>query len=230
MVGQAKLPSAPGLCIHVAYYPASNESESGDWYDAVNLPDGRIFFSIGDAEGHGPKAAHTMGLARNALLAAADTEADPAKILERAHTVLAKQDSARATALCGVFIPGSAKVRLASAGHPLPVVVREGIRIEPLTGSHGLLFGADPNRALGARNTEWSALHFLFAKALLVLYTDGVTGRDPKGEEILHKAAVGAANAQNPAEAVYKQIFGGKPHEDDVTILTLAIRLALAGP
>src|SRR5271165_5088669 len=57
-----ELPKLPSLTFSAVYMPAEQQaSVGGDWYDAFELPDGRIFFTVGDVCGHGVEAAVTMG-------------------------------------------------------------------------------------------------------------------------------------------------------------------------
>ena len=50
--------AALGLRCDAVYIPAEREALiGGDWYDAFELPDKRIVFSIGDVTGHGLEAA-----------------------------------------------------------------------------------------------------------------------------------------------------------------------------
>jgi CHASE3 domain sensor protein len=76
---QRPLPSHPMLTFSATYVPASEEAKvGGDWYDAVEIGEQRVLFTLGDVEGHGIEAAVTMNRARQALTTAALTGGDPA--------------------------------------------------------------------------------------------------------------------------------------------------------
>jgi serine phosphatase RsbU (regulator of sigma subunit) len=61
---QKALPVIPNLGFHASYMPAGAEARvGGDWYDAFELPGGRILFSIGDVAEHGVEAAVFMSRA-----------------------------------------------------------------------------------------------------------------------------------------------------------------------
>ena len=63
-----RLPEIPGVLLTARYLPATSDLEiGGDWYDVVQLPDGRVGLAIGDVAGHGLRAASTMGQMRMAL-------------------------------------------------------------------------------------------------------------------------------------------------------------------
>ncbi|HEY0696293.1 MAG TPA: SpoIIE family protein phosphatase, partial [Micromonospora sp.] len=66
----------PGVTVR--YLPAPSAlNVGGDWYDAIGLPDGRIFLVVGDVVGHGVAAALAMGQIRTAARALAPRAAGP---------------------------------------------------------------------------------------------------------------------------------------------------------
>ncbi len=97
---------------------------------------------MGDVAGHGIEAATGMVVLRNALRGLAVTGAGPAQLLSWLNTVthnLAKHVTA--TAVCGLFDPGTRVMRWARAGHLPPVLVR-GAQAEAFPLIEGLLLGA----------------------------------------------------------------------------------------
>jgi len=80
------LPRNGAAFVDAAYRPAAGESiVGGDWYDAFELPDGRIGLSIGDVAGHGLSAAVVMGEARQAVRASTYDARSPGEVLARAN-------------------------------------------------------------------------------------------------------------------------------------------------
>ena len=66
ILGPANLPSG----FAVRYQPATRPLQvGGDWYDVVDLDDGRIALIVGDCVGHGLAAATVMGQLRSACRA-----------------------------------------------------------------------------------------------------------------------------------------------------------------
>ena len=67
-----------------ARYQAAFEGMAvgGDWYDVIELGNGRVGLVVGDAVGHGLDAATAMGQLRSALTALAGSGSDPADTLE----------------------------------------------------------------------------------------------------------------------------------------------------
>ncbi len=58
--------------------PPRGTAIGGDWYDAIELDDGRVAVVVGDVVGHGLRAATVMGQLRNAFRAYALVETSPA--------------------------------------------------------------------------------------------------------------------------------------------------------
>ena len=77
------LPRADGLELAVRYLPAADGTAAGgDFYDAVELPGGRLGIAVGDIVGHGPAAAAAMGQLRSALRAYALEGRPPARVMQ----------------------------------------------------------------------------------------------------------------------------------------------------
>lgn len=218
---QKDLPLSPTVGLHAAYVPATDsERVGGDWYDAFELPDGRILFSIGDVAGHGLEAAIVMSRARQAIVVAALHEDDPAAVLARANNAILLQDATMVTAICGYLDPRSMEVTYATAGHPAPVMVPPGAKAAFLP-YDGIPLGIEPDAAF--RTFVAHAQN----GGVLVLYTDGVIEHKRnivEGERNLLAAIDGAARAENPAVAIHQNIFHGASSRDDVAILTLSFR------
>jgi len=218
---QKALPVIPNLGFHASYIPAGAEAQvGGDWYDAFELPDGRILFSIGDVAGHGIEAAVIMSRARQAIISNALHEHDPAIVLSKANETLMLQEAKMVTAVCGYINPKSLEIRYATAGHPPPVLAFPDS--EPYFLEHdGMPLGILPNVSY----REFIA--YAREGALLVLYTDGVIEhkRDLiEGERRLLDAtrSVVVKGASDPASSVRQAIFADKAPDDDVAIMTVS--------
>src|SRR4029079_4313002 len=114
------LPQPTGLTFAARYLPAAAKRlVGGDWYDVIELPDGRTGVAIGDVVGHGIEAATLMGALRNALQAYALQGLTPAQfapLLARFATVVGR--SRMATYLYGVIDADRSAFRFINSSHP----------------------------------------------------------------------------------------------------------------
>jgi serine phosphatase RsbU (regulator of sigma subunit) len=218
---QGPLPTVRGLRLSASYEPAEERAAiGGDWYDAFEVPDGRVLVSIGDVCGHGIEAAVSMGRARQAVFASALLGEDAATIMQRVNASLLMQGSPMVTAACGFIDLQRRLLTYSIAGHPPPVMVDPGGRATFLP--HGGL----PLAVLAdAAYREFSVP--VADGCVVILYTDGLLEyeRDvPKGERrLLACASRLAANPVigNEAKALHEAVLGGAQARDDVAVLTL---------
>ena len=217
------LPSNGLHRFHAAYTPGAQEANvGGDWYDAFDLPDGRVALSVGDVAGHGLGAAVIMGEVRHAFRTTAMTDPRPSKVLERANLLLnSREDAVMVTAIFGFYDPKTRELTYASAGHPAPIVALPGGYSATLpTSGIPLGIGSD----LGS--TDWTFT--LVPGSLLVFYTDGLIeyARDAlQGERRLLAAVHSPAvlDAQDPARELLAAIFQDVDNTDDAAALALRI-------
>ena len=123
-----RLVESPGLILDAEYRPGQvGTYAGGDCDDAIDLGDGRIFFSVGDVMGKGPSAAALMGQVRSAL---PHLRGDPRRSGRRRRSLDRLLDTLGEerliTALAGVIDPATGEVSMANAGHPPPLLVRPG--------------------------------------------------------------------------------------------------------
>ncbi|WP_345421089.1 SpoIIE family protein phosphatase [Pseudonocardia xishanensis] len=136
------LPDIEGLVVATRYNPGTAGTEAGgDWYDVLDLPDGRVALVVGDVVGRGPSAAAVMGQLRSALAANLVNGQPPAKALEQLDLFARRVAGARAsTVACLVVDTGTGALRYSCAGHPPPLVAgAAGIRV--LDGGRGTPLG-----------------------------------------------------------------------------------------
>ncbi|MFJ6082571.1 SpoIIE family protein phosphatase [Streptomyces sp. NPDC092369] len=237
----------PGVRSALVYEPCDKGGPSGDFYDLFPAGDGRWCFAVGDVQGKGPEAAVVIGLARPWLRLLAREGYRVADVLDRLNRLLlddateAADAAARAlvrppgpgdgpqtrflSLLYGELAPfdGGVRCTLASAGHPLPL----------LLGPDGsVCTAARPQTLLGVIEDETytSETFELRPGDTLLCVTDGVTERrsglrqfdDADG---LATAFAGCAglSAELIAERIRRLVheFGGRPPEDDLALLVL---------
>ncbi len=227
-VFQRALPAVPSMRFSGVYVPATSEARvGGDWYDALELPNGRVMFTIGDVTGHGLDAAVNMSRARQAVIAAALADPAPASVLARANLELLRRDSPLVTAIVGFADAERYEFTYSIAGHPPPILIELGK--PPRTLSYGAL-------PLGAVSDAAYDVYCVSASpgAMLVLYTDGALEhtRDVlEGERRLLAAAELAmrGGAADPARIIHDAVFAGSDAGDDVAILTIGFATREAG-
>ncbi|MFB1299534.1 SpoIIE family protein phosphatase [Mycobacterium sp. pW049] len=169
ILGPADLP--PGFTVR--YQAASAPLEvGGDWYDVVDLDDGRIAMIVGDCVGHGLAAATVMGQVRSACRALLFGNPSPSAALRGMDRFAARLSGAQCTtAVIAVLDPSTGELVYASAGHPPPILVAADGSVRLLDDAHTI--------ALGLR-ADWSRREgrvTMPAGATVVLYTDGLVER-----------------------------------------------------
>lgn len=213
-----------GIEVSACYRPAWQEAAvGGDFFDLIELGDGRYAVAIGDVSGKGLDAASYMGMAKHMIKAYSDDDPDPVSVVTRLNSALcAHTPTGRfITLVYGVVDVNAGEFVYVNAGHELPFHYREkGGELLPL-GSTGVAAGA-------LQDAEYAAERVPFEKGdILVLYTDGAT--DARGEEgFLNTEGLHAMverhikqGCRNLPEALYEEVrkYAGDRLTDDVAIL-----------
>jgi sigma-B regulation protein RsbU (phosphoserine phosphatase) len=221
------LPTIPHLEIGARYQPASRFEVGGDFYDVFPIDEQAWGFVIGDVMGKGPHAASRTSAARYTIRAAAIHRSEPSQVLETVNQALlaepvADADTTFVTALFARVEPAADRtiVRFATAGHPLPTVLRADGRVE-LVGEPGTLLGVLPVIDVADSVVE------LRPGDTLVLITDGVhdSGRPSRlgqeGLESLLRECAGLS-AVKVVERVHAAVATAQ--RDDIAIVALTSR------
>jgi len=142
----------------------------GDFLDVAAHKAGQTILMIGDVSGHGVAAAMSSAMLKTVFVRHATATAEPGEVLTRADQDLAGmvRFGRFITALVATFDPATRTVKLASAGHPPPLLLR-GSEAQSITMENDLplLTGETPLYATTASVT-------LQPHDRLLLYTDGV--------------------------------------------------------
>ncbi len=219
----ADLPHTVRFRADAVYQSAERDALiGGDWYDAVQLPDGRLLLSIGDVTGHGLGASIIAGRLRHAIVDYAMDDADPRSVLRSVNRVLRLgHPDTYATALVAFVDADCTHVTYATAGHPPPLLAeRAGVDAVELPAG-GLLLGASEDLAVPAHIVP------LRSDAVIAFYTDGMTeyGRDVASAEAALRAAVGRLvgdrKTPRPAVAVANAVMRGARPVDDAAVLVV---------
>ena len=198
---------------------------SGDYYDVVVRPDGRIYFVIADVSGKGITAALVMSSVATAFAIFTRSDPTPADLLRDINATLAPKTapSKFVTMVAGVLDPSTGLVAFANAGHVAPLVVSKG-GVEAMR-STDIVVGIVPNAQY--RNQSLT----LGPGDSLVLFTDGVTeaeniaeeqlGLDPISEMLLSMHCSDAAAILDKIDVRVHEFIGDVPAGDDVTMLAV---------
>ncbi|MEU5368766.1 SpoIIE family protein phosphatase [Streptomyces sp. NPDC005951] len=216
-------PRGPGALDIAAHYlpSASSGLIGGEWYDAMELPDGRTLLTVGDLTGHGIPATSAMAMLLGALRGMAVAGIEPGALMGHLNQVLETSiQPALGSALCCRFDPGTSVLSWAQAGHPAPALFRGGTgRLLPPP--DGILLGAAPQAVFEQDEVR------LFPGDVLVLHTDGLTRRGDRGAgpEALLAFAPRFAEARTAQECVRSVVeeFGGTERLDDACVLVARI-------
>ncbi len=218
------LPNVPGYLFAHSYRTANEVG--GDYYDVKPLPDGRVALVVGDASGHGMAAGLVMAIANATLETALDLDPAPERALTLLNRTLCRTGTKRTfmSVFYALLDPGTGELDYVCAGHPFPLLRRDGGKVEEL-GCGGF--------PLGMREP----LEFVRRKVvldpgdLLLIYTDGLAEAvDPEGRQ-----AFGYERIQNTLELggtpqnVHDRILHGfdahvgeEPIRDDLTLVVIA--------
>ncbi|MDQ6801746.1 MAG: SpoIIE family protein phosphatase [Acidobacteriota bacterium] len=219
----ASLPVLDGYTFAASNRPA--KSVSGDYYDVVVRPDGRIYFVIADVSGKGITAALVMSSVATAFNIFTRTDPTPADLMRELNATLAPKTAPTkfVTMVLGVLDPTNGRVEFTNAGHVPPLVVSSA-GVEALR-STDLVVGLFPNAQYRNQTIE------LKTGDSLVLFTDGVTEAENSLEEQLGLEVVAETlkslhceNAARMLLAIEEHVnrhIGDAPAGDDVTMLAL---------
>jgi PAS domain S-box-containing protein len=217
-----RLPAIEGLALAARYLPAgTGAAVGGDWYDAMELKDGRVALVVGDVVGHGLRAAAVMGQFRNACRAYALVESSPAKVVARLNELVTDGgEDVMATVMYLVLDRETGEVVFTSAGHPPPLVLEASGEARFLEGGRSVPVGASEAAVFREQTGT------LIPGSTLFLYTDGlVERRDVLLDHRLAQLAAAAGTAGGELEDVCDQVLSGVlgPIEpaDDVALLVV---------
>ena len=202
----------------------------GDFYNFIERGGNELWFVIGDVSDKGVPAALFMARAITVLEVAIQTAATPSHALAEGSRRLAQGNDTCmfATVLCGCIDVHSGQLRIASAGHEPPLLLRRGsTEVRPVPVAGGPPLGFEVNDAFPL----WEGV--LAPGDCLVAFTDGVTEAFNVGNEAyggarleqllgtLHRS-VGAAGACAQVLADVRRFVADAPLSDDTTILAIS--------
>ena len=228
----ADVPEIPQVVAGLGYWPSHRVS--GDFFDFIDLGEGRMGILIGDVSGHGIEAAVLMGVAKKVINIRLRDSGDPLIALQMANRDI-YPDMDRMTfvsAFLGIYDSNTREFNYVRAGHN-PVILYNPNRnplftkLEP----SGLVLGLDP----GPRFNHLLAREQMTLQSddRLLLYTDGIVeAQNAEGEEFELQRVYEFLRdhpGDSPSDFLtlldkqVAQFRGGLPQEDDQTAILLRL-------
>jgi len=227
------VPEAPGYEFAWVYEPA--EHVSGDFYDLVDLGEGRIGVLMGDVSGHGMEAGMIMGMAKKAIqiYARAEAEGGPAEVLSQANEDLGQDLDSETflTVVYGILDGKAGNLEFIRAGHTHPILIGPEPGKWEVMKSGGMMIGMTGGPVF-RRSLE--PHHIALAPGqTFFLYTDGIIEAHERGGAIfgvdrLLEYLEAEAPSRKPLQEVLDGLVGvldewtgGAEQEDDITVLAI---------
>jgi len=225
-------PDLPGYTFATRYEAA--EEISGDFYEFIRLPDGRIGFAQGDVSGHGVQAGLIMSMAKKVLAIYARQGSPPKEVLAAVNDALAEDLGGKmfVTITYAILDPSARTITWARAGHNPTIRFnrhsKEISEIKPGGMVVGMKSGPLFAKACQEETTQ------LRPGDLFLVYTDGVTETmNRQGEEYdveRLQELIQTHGSEHESEHLLDRILdslrgfrGGKPVDDDITLLALDV-------
>ncbi|MEO1970672.1 MAG: SpoIIE family protein phosphatase [Pirellulaceae bacterium] len=171
------LPEVPGYRFYHYYSPANHVG--GDFYDYIELPDGRLAIIVADVVGHGIAAAMLMAKFAAESRFCLASGGRPADAVSKLNDRMCLLDLDRFVTMILVILDAeSNKITIVNAGHMEPICRhKDGEVVELATSCRGIPIGI-----MDGFDYE-QAEHTLLDGDRLFLYTDGINETmDPAGK------------------------------------------------
>src|ERR671928_365851 len=223
------LPQLPGY--HLAAYYQSAREVGGDFYDFLELDDGRLGVVVGDVTDKGVPAALVMATTRTILRASAQRLFSPGEVLKRANDALVTDipPNMFITCLYAILEPESGHLVYANAGHDLPYRrLGGGDGVAEELRARGMPLGLMPGMGYEEKEVV------LERGESVLFYSDGlVEAHDPKREMFGFPRLQGLVGTHRTGGSslvgfllseLTRFVGEGWEQEDDITLVTLERR------
>jgi sigma-B regulation protein RsbU (phosphoserine phosphatase) len=220
------LPSECGISF-AAYYQTSLYA-GGDYYDVITLPSDQLGVIVADVSGHGAPSAIVMAMIRAAVHAFPGFACEPAEMVRylNRHFEFLWETPMFATALSALVEPRASRMTIACAGHPPPLLLRNG-RVSAVEVKATL-----PVLMMDLQNVPMTTL-MLEPGDRILFYTDGVSERHDPDDEMYDLPRFMAAiertahlPPQEQVTAIMADVDGfarNREPDDDQTLLLMAV-------
>jgi sigma-B regulation protein RsbU (phosphoserine phosphatase) len=199
----------------------------GDLCEVIPLSGDRTALAVGDASGNSIPAAMIMSAVRGALLTHPVDESEVAYLLAKVNRGLCQiARSHQFMSLCyGIYDAENWRFTYCNAGHPMPLLVRDG-QISTLD-SHGLLLGVLDDVVYPQSTLQ------LDRGDVLVFYSDGISEAHGDNHQLFRSEGIaetvrhaGQSTAQELLDSIWDRVdhhIGEGKEGDDRTLLILKV-------
>ena len=222
--GYPAFPDCKSFDLFASMDPA--KEVGGDLYDYHLLDDDHLMITVGDVSGKGVPAALFMMIVKTLLATHAKSGLSPSQIFQTTNSQLCRNNVMDMFVTCwlGILTLSTGELCYVNAGHPCPVLLRDG---------NASLVESKPNLMLAGMDGIPYEEHSIKLKKgdSLLVYTDGVTeATDTRqqlfGESRLIEAVRNCSDLDAPllikkVRATIDLFVGGAEQFDDITMLAL---------
>lgn len=226
------------LAILPARFPASDlctgdarmlpaTSMGGDFYDFIEMGQGRIAVVMADVSGKGVAAAFFMAVARTSLNSLVRIHADPGVCLRHANQELCGQNPLDlfVTVFLGILDTRTGELVYANAGHNPPYTASTRSQPQPLPSTQGMALGVLPDLDYLTQTVQ------LRPGDMLLAYTDGVTEAFNAAQEAFGESRLEdllRRHVDLTPRALVQEVFeqlsafaDAAPQSDDITVAAM---------
>jgi serine phosphatase RsbU (regulator of sigma subunit) len=206
---------------------------SGDFYQYIRLPDGRVGFAMGDVSGHGVQAGLIMSMAKKTFEIYASMGLSPADTLSRVNDAIARDLGGKLfiSMVYALLDPTERKITWARAGHtPSLRYNPDDDKIEEIK-PPGMVVGMKTGPMF--RNSLQEQVTTVRSGDVLLLYTDGITETmNLQQEEFDTERLIdvmrrfskeGADVLVNRIMEILRHFRGPQPPADDSTLMVITV-------
>jgi predicted ester cyclase len=212
------------------YYQPAREV-GGDFYDFLDLEDGRLGLVVGDATSKGMPAALVMAAARSMIRVLAQTLSSPGEILKRVNAALYPDTPSDMFVTCfyAILHPDSGRLLYANAGHDLPYIRRRNGEDTQELRARGMPLGMMPEMSYEEKEAS------LRKGDSVLFYSDGLVEAHDPYYEMFGFPRLRRLVAEHDEERLLVEFlmdelssFVGEDweQEDDITLVTLRRSMA----
>jgi len=226
-----KPPEVAGFKFSACYEACTDIS--GDFYQYIRLPDGRVGFAMGDVSGHGVQAGLIMSMAKKTFEIYASMGLSPADTLSRVNDAIARDLGGKLfiSMVYALLDPIERKITWARAGHtPSLRYNPDDDQIEEIK-PPGMVVGMKTGPMF--RNSIQEQVTTVRSGDVILLYTDGITETmNLQQEEFDTERLVDVMRrfSKEGAEVLVSRIMeiirhfrGPQPPADDSTLMVLTV-------